>query len=75
MHGAQSEKKKSLIIQEETDVTVFNQMTIKPDTESNKIRQLVNLPEKCLLRSNLCPLFVPLHDVTAPFFICTMLTE
>jgi hypothetical protein len=64
-------------MKEEADMTVLNWMVIKPDTESNKMRKLANLPDSCWLRHNLYPLFVPLHDVASPpppFFICTMLT-
>jgi len=67
-----------MIIKEEADVTVLNWMVIKPDTESNKMSQLVNLLDSCWLRYNLYPLFVPLHDVASSshplFFICSMLT-
>jgi len=55
-----------MIIKEEADVTVLNWMVIKPDTESNKMSQLVNLSDSCWLRYNLYPLFVPLHDVPPP---------
>jgi hypothetical protein len=51
-----------MIIKEEADVTVLNWMVIKPDTESNKMRQLANLPDSCWLQYNLYPLFVLLHD-------------
>ena len=65
-----------MIIKEEADMTVLNWMVIKPDRESNKMRQLANLPDSCWLRYNLYPLFVSLHDVASPppFFVCTMLT-
>jgi hypothetical protein len=66
-----------MIIKEEADVTVLNWMVIKPDKESNKMRQMVNLPDRCWLRYNLYPLFVPMHDVSSLFFfiIYTMLTD
>jgi hypothetical protein len=66
-----------MIIKEGADVTVLNWMVIRPDTETNKMRQLANLQDSCWLRYNLYPLFVSLHDVASPsplFFICTMLT-